>query len=68
MPLNTTEKQFESDIAAAMLSPAGGYTRNGDCYDPKLGLFVALPSRLGEITQPNAWAFFSNNKPGNPAR
>ena len=34
MPLNTTEKQFESDIAAALLSPAGGYTRNGDCYDP----------------------------------
>lgn len=30
MPLNTTEKQFESDIAAALLSPAGGYTRNGD--------------------------------------
>ena len=23
MPLNTTEKQFESDIAAALLSPAG---------------------------------------------
>ena len=40
MPLNTTEKQFESDSAAALLSPAGGYTRNGDCYDPKLGLFV----------------------------
>jgi len=40
MPLNTTEKQFESDIAASLLSPAGGYTRNGDCYDPKLGLFV----------------------------
>ena len=32
MSLNTTEKQFESDIAAALLSPAGGYTRNGDCY------------------------------------
>ena len=28
MPLNTTEKQFESDIAAALLSPTGGYTRN----------------------------------------
>ena len=32
MPIITTEKQFESDIAAALLSPAGGYTRNGDCY------------------------------------
>ena len=46
MPLNTTEKQFESDIAAALLSPAGGYTRNGDCYDPKLGLFVDTLIRL----------------------
>ena len=53
MPLNTTEKQFESDIAAALLSPAGGYTRNGDCYDPKLGLFVDTLIRFVQKTQPN---------------
>ena len=47
MPLNTTEKQFESDIAASLLSPAGGYTRNGDCYDPKLGLFADTLIRKG---------------------
>ena len=46
MPLNTTEKQFESDIAAALLSPAGGYTRNGDCYDPKLGAVCGYPDPL----------------------
>ena len=53
MPLNTTEKRFESDIAAALLSPAGGYTRNGDCYDPKLGLFVDTLIRFVQKTQPN---------------
>lgn len=37
MPLNTTEKQFESDIAAALLSPAGGYTRNGIATTPSWG-------------------------------
>ena len=58
MPLNTTEKQFESDIAAALLSPAGGYTRNGDCYDPRLGLFVDTLIRFVQKTQPNEWAFF----------
>ena len=54
MPLNTTEKQFESDIAAAMLSPVGGYTRNGDCYDPKLGLFVDTLIRFVQKTQPKS--------------
>ena len=46
MPLNTTEKQFESDIAAALLSPAGGYTRNGDCYDPQAGAVCGHPDPL----------------------
>ena len=66
MPLNTTEKQFESDIAAALLSPAGGYTRNGDCYDPKLGLFVDTLIRFVQKTQPNEWAFFEKQNPVNP--
>ena len=67
MPLITTEKQFESDIAAAMLSPVGGYTRNGDCYDPKLGLFVDTLIRFVQKTQPNEWAFFEKQNPVNPA-
>ena len=62
----TTEKQFESDIAAALLSPAGGYTRNGDCYDPKLGLFVDTLIRFVQKTQPNEWAFFEKQNPVNP--
>ena len=60
MPLNTTEKQFESDIAAALLSPADGYTRNGDCYDPKLGLFVDTLIRFVQKTQPNEWHFLKS--------
>ena len=68
MPLNTTEKQFESDIAAALLSPAGGYTRNGDCYDPKLGLFVDTLIHFVQKTQPNEWAFFEKQNPVNPVR
>ena len=68
MPLITTEKQFESDIAAALLSPTGGYTRNGDCYDPKLGLFVDTLIRFVQTTQPNEWAFFEKQNPVNPVR
>ena len=68
MPLITTEKQFESDIAAALLSPAGGYTRNGDCYDPKLGLFVDTLIRFVQKTQPSEWAFFEKQNPVNPVR
>lgn len=46
MPLNTTEKQFESDIAAALLSPAGGYTRNGDWLRPQAGAVCGYPDPL----------------------
>ena len=60
MPLNTTEKQFESDIAAALLSPAGGYTRNGDCYDPKLGLFVDTLIRFVQKTSPTSGHFLKS--------
>lgn len=60
MPLNTTEKQFESDIAAAMLSPAGGYTRNGDCYDPKLGLFVDTLIRFVQRPSPTSGRFLKS--------
>ena len=36
----TNEKRFESDIEAAFLSPAGGYVKGTDTYDPKPGLYV----------------------------
>lgn len=37
MPLNTTEKQFESDIAAALLSPAGATPATGIATTPSWG-------------------------------
>lgn len=32
----TTEKRFEEDIEAFFISPAGGYTKGTDTYDPAL--------------------------------
>ena len=40
--METTEKRFESDIESALLSPAGGYTKGTDTYDPELGLYVKI--------------------------
>lgn len=56
----TTEKRFEDDITSFLLSPAGGYTRNADIYDPKLGLFPDTLIRFIQRTQPKAWARFEN--------
>ena len=61
MPItDTTEKRFESDITAFLLSPSGGYTRVADIYDPKLGLFPDTLIRFIQNTQPKAWARFEN--------
>jgi type I restriction enzyme R subunit len=54
----TTEKQFESDIVYALLSPTGGYTRNADTYDPKAALFTDTLIRFVQNTQPREWARF----------
>lgn len=39
----TTEKQFESDVEAFLISDEGGYTRGNGTYNPKLGLY---PNKL----------------------
>ncbi|MBR1761063.1 MAG: type I restriction endonuclease subunit R [Schwartzia sp.] len=56
----TNEKRFESDIEAALLSPAGGYTKGADVYDAKAGLFVDTLVDFVRRTQPKAWARFEN--------
>jgi len=56
----TNEKRFESDIADFLLSPSGGYTWNGDIYDPALGLFTDTLIRFVKKTQPKEWARFEN--------
>ena len=55
----TNEKRFEDDITASLWSE-GGYTRNEDVYDPKLGLFPDTLVGFVRRTQPKAWARFEN--------
>ena len=49
--MDTTEKRFESDIEAALLSPLGGYARGADTYDPELGLYVTTLIGFIQTTQ-----------------
>ena len=61
MSIDTTnEKRFESDIEASFLSPAGGYVKGTDAYDPKLGLYVDSLISFIQKTQPKEWARFEN--------
>lgn len=54
----TNEKRFEEDIEAFFLSPAGGYVKGTDTYDPKLGLYVDTLLSFIRRTQPKAWKRF----------
>ena len=61
MPIDVTnEKRFESDIEAAFLSPAGGYVKGTDTYNPNLGLYVDTLVTFIQKTQPKEWARFEN--------
>lgn len=55
-----SEKQFETDIEAALLSPAGGYVKGSDTYDAKAGLYVDTLINFIRKTQPREWARFEN--------
>ena len=48
----SNEKRFESDIEASFLSPAGGFVKGSDTYDPKLGLYVETLIAFIRKTQP----------------
>ena len=56
----TNEKRFESDIEASFLSPAGGYVKGTDVYDPVSGLYVRSLLDFVQRTQPKEWARFVN--------
>ena len=59
MPIiDTTEKRFEDDITAFLLSTEGGYTHNQDVYDPRAAVFTDTLIRFIQRTQPKAWARF----------
>ena len=63
-----TEKRFESDIEAAFLSPAGGYTKGADTYDPNLGLYVSTLIDFIQATQPKEWVRFEKQNQVDPVR
>ena len=61
MAIDTTnEKRFESDIESSFLSPAGGYVKGTDTYDPKLGLYINSLIEFIQKTQPKEWTRFEN--------
>ena len=66
--METTEKRFESDIEATLLSPAGGYTKGTDTYDPNLGLYVNTLIGFIQATQPKEWARFEKQNQVDPVR
>ncbi len=65
---DTSEKNFESNIESFFLSPAGGYTRCEDSYDPKLGLYKDTLIRFIKETQPKAWQRFANLNAADPEK
>lgn len=54
------EKKFETDIEAALLSPAGGYVEGKDTYDAKAGLYVNTLIEFVKKTQPKEWTRFEH--------
>ena len=66
--MDTTEKRFESDIEAFLVSAAGGYTKTTDTYDPKLGLYPGTLINFIQRSQPKAWQRFVNMNAVDPER
>lgn len=62
----TTEKRFEQDIEAFMLSIESGYTKTTDTYDANCGLYVYTLIKFIQNTQPKEWARFENANKINP--
>ena len=63
---DTTERRFESDIEAALLSPSGGYAKGADTYDAKKGLYVNTLLDFIQKTQSKEWARFANTNKVDP--
>ena len=69
MPItDTIERRFEADIESFLISPAGGYTKTTDTYDPAAGLYTDTLIRFVKDTQPREWARFENTCGSDPVR
>ena len=64
----TTEKQFESDIEAFLISDEGGYIKGSGTYSPKLGLYPDKLISFIKRTQPREWAAFERQNDIDPVR
>lgn len=63
-----TEKQFETDIEAFLISEEGGYTKTTDTYDPIAGLYVNTLISFIKETQPKEWARFERQCNSDPIK
>ena len=64
----TTEKQFESDIEAFLISSEGGYTKGNGTYNPMLGLYPNKLISFIQRTQPREWVAFERQNDIDPVR
>lgn len=64
----STEKRFEEDIEAFLISAEGGYTKTTDTYDPALGLYVNTLINFVKATQPKEWARFERQCNSDPVK
>lgn len=63
-----TEKEFESEIEATMLTAAGGYVKGADSYDARAGLYVETLINFVRKSQPREWARFEKYNKTEPAK
>lgn len=64
----TTERRFEEDIEAFLLTEQGGYTKTTDRYAPDFGLYTDTLINFIKATQPKEWIRFENTCNSDPVR
>ena len=64
----TTEKQFETDIEAFLISAEGGYTKPTEKYDAEAGLYVETLINFIKATQPREWERFEKQCASDPIK
>ena len=64
----TTEKQFETDIEAFLISEEGGYTKPTEKYDAEAGLYVETLINFIKATQPREWERFEKQCASDPIK
>lgn len=66
--MDKSEKRFESDIEAFLISTEGGYIRPTEKYDADAGLYVDTLINFIKTTQPREWERFEKSCNSDPVR